>query len=62
MATMANFDMKQMAPMDAKEFNMPLKLKTDGINPVSSVTVFRIFSSVFVFSGINENGIENGTE
>jgi hypothetical protein len=24
MATMANFDMKQMAPMDAKEFNMPL--------------------------------------
>jgi hypothetical protein len=45
------------------------RMKTDGMNPVSSVTVYRFFSSVFVFSGINGNGTKkrdgvngNGTE
>ena len=44
-----------------------VKLKTDGINPVSSATVYRIFPFVFIFYGINGNGtdqngsrIENG--
>jgi hypothetical protein len=32
------------------------------MNLVSSATVYRFFPSVFVFSGINGNGTENGTE
>jgi hypothetical protein len=36
-------------------------MKTDGINPVPSATIYRIFSSVFIFSGINGNRTENGT-
>jgi hypothetical protein len=46
----------------ASGLGVGVKLKTDGINPVSSATVFRIFPFVFVFPGINGNGIENGTE
>lgn len=38
------------------------RMKTDGMNPVSSATVYRFFPTVFVFSGINGNGTENGTE
>jgi hypothetical protein len=38
-----------------------VKMKTDGMNPVSSASVYRIFLSVFVFYGINGNGTENGT-
>jgi hypothetical protein len=37
-------------------------MKTDGTSPVPSATVYRFFPSVFVFSGINGNGTENGTE
>jgi hypothetical protein len=37
-----------------------VKMKTDGMNPVPSASVYRIFPSVFVFCGINGNGTENG--
>jgi hypothetical protein len=39
-----------------------VKMKTDGMNPVPSAIVYRIFLSVFVFCGINGNGTENGTD
>jgi hypothetical protein len=38
-----------------------VKMKTDGINPVPSASVYRIFSSIFIFCGINRNRTENGT-
>jgi hypothetical protein len=41
---------------------MEARMKMDGMNPVSSATVYRFFPSVFVFSGMNRNGTENGTE
>jgi hypothetical protein len=37
-----------------------LKLKTDGINPVSSAIVYRIFPSVSVISGLTETGPKTG--
>ena len=39
-----------------------LKMKMDGMNPVPSATVYRIFSSIFVFCGINENGTKTGRD
>ena len=33
----------------------------DGMNPVPSPAVYRIFSPIFVLCGINWNGTENGT-
>ena len=41
---------------------LQVRIKTDGMNPVPFVTVYRFFLFVFVFSGINGNGTENGTE
>jgi hypothetical protein len=40
---------------------LALKMKTDGMNPVLSATVYRIVPSVFVSCGINGNGTENRT-